>query len=479
MTSPQSWPLTHAVIELAGRAAASPNPPLARAGGQTQLRLRQPLCVAVVGRVSAGKSTMVNALLGEAISPTAGGECTTVVYAFRHGRYETAVVVPRDGSDARVVKLDDNSRLPASMPLPATDVRSVDVTLASPQLERVTLLDTPGLASTHAETSAVTARLLADTADAAAEADALLFCLNGPLMDDEAQAVRGFRVGRGGSRLTGGTALGLLTKADQLSGDRHTTWKQAAELARQMSTRHAETFFGVVPVIGLLAETASTGSLREPHARDLAVLAREWTQDDTESALSHPRMFLELPAAVSGERRQELLDLLGLFGIGELLDALRTGTEPHAAALTNLAYIASGLDEVAKRLNTALDRRADVLKAAAALDELRGLAREAGDRSIEDAAQTMLDRPEMFPLRVMEMAQLLAQGQVRPPRGLIEQAWITVQSGLPPTTRTQAQREAAAWRQWAMLTDGKGQQLARVMVRAWQLAATQEDGHRD
>jgi hypothetical protein len=59
-------------------------------------------------------------------------------------------------------------RLSATIPLPADRLRRVNVTLPASLPQRVTLLDTPGLASTSVETSAVTARMLEDTSDAVA-----------------------------------------------------------------------------------------------------------------------------------------------------------------------------------------------------------------------------------------------------------------------------------------------------------------------
>ena len=64
-------------------------------------------------------------------------------------------------------------------------------------------------------------------------ADAIIFCINTPLKDAEAEAVRLFRSGRAGLPLTGGTAIAVLTKADllaaadRLTHDRRATWKKA------------------------------------------------------------------------------------------------------------------------------------------------------------------------------------------------------------------------------------------------------------
>jgi hypothetical protein len=470
-----SGPLTKAVLRLAERAMLSANASLSDAGRQARERLRRPLSLAAVGRLSAGKSTLINALLDTAISPTAPGECTRVVYVFRYAPWTTAQLQLRDRAAPRVVLLD-GARLPPAFPVPTSAIRSVDVTLTASLLERMTLIDTPGLESTDAANSAVTERLLADSRESAAEADALLFCLNGPLKNAEAEAVRQFQRGRGAMRLTAGTAVAILTKADQFSGDRNTTWKAATEQAQKMSVEHVDLFSSVLPVVGLLAETATTGALREPHARSLAALAGAWTADDTEDALIDAREFLEADGPVDTAGRGPLLDLLGLFGIGELLEAIRGGTPPDAASLTRVARRASGFDEMAARFDKAVGSRADVLKAAAALELLTDQALLVGNRDLFNDARDMLDLPGMFPLQVMEMARQMAGGRVRPPAGLIEQVWMTIQTGLPPATRAEATRAVRAWREWALLADGEGRRLARVMTRAWQLAVADGAG---
>lgn len=469
-----AWPLSDVVVEFAGQVAKSSDFALAAAGRRAQERLAQPLCVAVVGRMKAGKSTLLNALLETAISPTAGGECTEVVYVFSHGIHTTAVANPRDGGDPVPVVLDGPT-LPRELPIPAARLRNIEVTLPVDWLWRTSLVDTPGMASTSTEKSTLTERIVADTEDAAAVADALLFCVNGPLKDDEAEAVRRFKTGRAGGRLTGGTAVGVLTRADQEFGaDRRLVWKKATELTRRMSKQHADLFSVVVPVIGLLAETVMTGALREGHARGLGQLAAAWNPDVSDLALSDARLFVTDPGPLDRSQRQELLDLLGLYGIAELLDAIRAGVPAHAAALTAVAREVSGYDDMSARLRHALGERADVLKAAAALDELIARARRAGDHTVHDRAQILLDRREMFPLRIMEMAQYLARNRVRPPAGLAEEAWIAVTMGLPKVSSRQAADHAAAWRGWAALTDSLGQEVARTMVRAWQLAVSHE-----
>ena len=46
-------------------------------------RLDEPLRLAIAGKVKAGKSTLLNALVGEQLAPVDAGECTKVVTWYR------------------------------------------------------------------------------------------------------------------------------------------------------------------------------------------------------------------------------------------------------------------------------------------------------------------------------------------------------------------------------------------------------------
>jgi len=271
------------------------------------------------------------------------------------------------------------------------------------------------------------------------------------------------------------TKADLLTAADRLTFDRRTAWKQAAELASKLSTDHAGLFACVLPAIGLLAETARTGALREYHARLLASLAQDWSAERAGPALADERMFCSLPGPGEAEQRKELVDLLGLFGIEALLDELRAGAPATAAEMTRVALQASGFDEMRRRLRVQLGSRSDVLKSGAQLNALLEKAQAANERRIYNSAQQLLDKPEMFPLKVFGLGKLLASGRVKPPSGLAEQAWILLSTGLPGVSGQEAASRASEWREWAMTANIEGQNVARVMVRAWHLRALGQD----
>jgi GTPase SAR1 family protein len=61
-------------------------------------RLDEPLRVAIAGMVKAGKSTLLNAIIGEEVAPTDAGECTRVIIWYRHGATPRITMQLRDGA---------------------------------------------------------------------------------------------------------------------------------------------------------------------------------------------------------------------------------------------------------------------------------------------------------------------------------------------------------------------------------------------
>src|SRR3954463_3154796 len=133
-------PLSARVATLCDDALRRVTPDVADQVKHVQIRLSEPLRVAIAGRLKAGKSTLVNALIGRRVAPTAVGECTRVVTRFRYGTADRIDVVHRDGS-RHSLPLDEHGMIPQRLGVPLNRVAHVDVALTSDKLRDLTVVD--------------------------------------------------------------------------------------------------------------------------------------------------------------------------------------------------------------------------------------------------------------------------------------------------------------------------------------------------
>ena len=130
-------------------------------------RLDEPLRVAFAGRVKAGKSTLLNALVGEELAPTDAGECTRIVTWYRDGHTSRVTLHLRDGDERQTTFSRDDGALTVDLGAgPVDDIERIDVQWPSKRLAGMTLIDTPGLGSVNEDGSAPTRRFLAIDDDA-------------------------------------------------------------------------------------------------------------------------------------------------------------------------------------------------------------------------------------------------------------------------------------------------------------------------
>src|SRR5690606_12544585 len=145
-------------------------------------RLNEPIRVALAGTLKAGKSTLVNALVGESIAPTDATEATRIVTWFRHGPTPRVTANHRGGRRSNVPIIRDRAD-PGQRglsfdfaSLDPDDVVDLDVEWPAAELIDATIIDTPGTSSLSRDVSARTLRLLVPE-DGVPRVDAVVFLL--------------------------------------------------------------------------------------------------------------------------------------------------------------------------------------------------------------------------------------------------------------------------------------------------------------
>ncbi|GAB3089248.1 hypothetical protein GCM10027215_38820 [Nocardioides zeae] len=450
-------------------------PDLRRPFEEVRETLHAPLRLAVVGRVKAGKSTLVNALVGRRVAPTAAGECTQVVTWYTYGSPDRAEVQLRDGTSRPLVL--ENGAVPASLDVPVEEVRRIVVHLQAGALRDLTLIDTPGLATLTAANEEATRRaLLGDGSSTAAagDADALLFAIREAERQDDFDFLRDFHRASGSLSATAVNAVCVLTQADLFgSGDLAggDPFALARGVADRIATEHPTDFSAVVPVSGLLAQTARTGLVTEQLARTLRELA------SADPVLLQLWRQIGTPEGIGDAEMTGLWEALGPYGVV----AGRSVAPEGAAALRTWLGSTSGVDELDTAIQRQLLPRAHLIKAIRALSVAATLVPGLPDH--EDARarlETALLDPALHPLAELRALRLL--GAHAPASPLVPRLEAVVDD--PDGVVRGASGAADGLRRAAAYATGEATrsvvpaeiEAARVLARSYQLLARRVAG---
>ncbi len=337
-------------------------------------RLNQPIRIALAGTLKAGKSTLVNALVGENIAPTDATEATRIVTWFRHGPTPKVTANHYGGRRTHVPITRENG--PSAQggltfdfgALDPNDVAGLDVEWPAAELIDATIIDTPGTSSLSRDVSERTLRLLVPE-DGVPRVDAVVFLLRTLNAADIALLKQIGELVGGSSGALG--VIGVASRADEIGAGRLDAMLSANDVAKRFTSEMDKTGIcqAVVPVSGLLALTART--LRQSEFVALEKLAGFDPAELNKAMLSVDRFVRDdssLP--VDAPTRAHLLDRFGMFGIRISIAVLRSGIS-DSVALADELLERSGLVALRDVIDQQFAQRSELLKAHTALLSLR------------------------------------------------------------------------------------------------------------
>ena len=367
-------------------------------------RIHEPLRVAIAGRVKAGKSTLLNALLGEELAPTDAGECTKIVTWYRHGPTYRVHLKLRDGTTRQARFTRDSGFVDVDLGgLHPDTIDRIVVEWPNRRLEDMTLIDTPGIQSASEEVSARTMRLLEEGDDGAGRADAVLYLMR-HLHTSDMDFLEAFR--DDSTTATPINAIGILSRADEIGVGRPDAMRSARRIAERYRhdpklRRLCQT---VIAVDALLAATGATLTQEEYTA--LAQLA-EVPRADMDGLLLSADRFIDPGAGVAVPElaRSHLLQRLGLFGVRSAINSIRMGATPNAGKLSDSLIKRSGIADVLDDLAAQFSARRDVLKARSAMAGILAILAEMDPDAIPDlkrhAEQILASAHQFAEIRVL------------------------------------------------------------------------------
>jgi hypothetical protein len=417
-------------------------------------RLDRPLVVAVTGHVSAGKSTLVNALAGRPVTATGAAETTLVSWWLRRGTDERVVVKLRAGAPLILGIGDELTATEDELDLDA--VEPITVWLNSPLLDDLVIVDTPGLFSPNDERSARARELVhAQTGRASAGADAVVHVTaEAPGAKREAAELDAFAAGFPDLGHAPTNALIVMTKADRYwpaSADPRATAGAALDSARAAWRSRA---WQAIPVAALLAQARLGEADRE-------ILTRLAAREPLDTAIR-----LIAARARSGRAaptESDLLRRLGPYGMAVAARAVGSGADPGDALRA-----ASGIDEVREAVDQMFRARTQTMRTDRMLRELETLAfgREvapAASARLRSAVDDVRAGQDGGGLRVLLALRLAADPRVRLPdeaRDEVRTVFATPTAGdrlvppgspVPAVPRALARDRARWWRALEMV----------------------------
>ena len=374
--------------------------------------LEGPLRIAIAGRVKAGKSTLLNALVGERLAATDAGECTRVVTRYLDGvSYDVEAIDLEGASHPLVFRRLDGV---LSIDLAAFDpdqLARLDVTWPSTALED----DHP-----HRHTGPGVARRpqldalarVPGHGGGSAERRGRGHLPHAPPALSRRRVPR--RLPRSVRRgyVAGQRAWPSCRAPTRSVPEGSTPWRPPAAspsgYRRDPDVRSLCTT--VVAVAALLAESGLTW--REDEAAAVRALAATPDEVRVRMLWSAERFCDPASSELTVELRRSLLQRLGLFGLRLLVEEVREGHVTTAVDMANLLVEVSGLPELRAVIDQLFLPQAQVLKARSALVGLRALARRLGARGHPDGRRLDQEverleasRPEFGQLRLVHLVR--------------------------------------------------------------------------
>lgn len=328
--------------------------------------LDAPMQLAIIGKVSSSKSTLVNAILGKAdVVGTGQMEETFNVSWLKYGPSDADIKVVFKDDTIRYIPRNDWKNWSGQVKNAAKDkVRYLEVTYEHKILKSINIIDTPGLDSEKRIDSLNTINFLKDV-----RPDAIIMAFTRGLAQNTLELIKEFQCsGSNSFSVTPLTAIGLLTKTDFMWHIKEKDIRPNNKAQRDVIDGNIysqfpevkDALFSILPICSMLALASST-----IEDNDINLINKlSATPDGILYEMLHSANdFLDdyFQTELSIIERKYLLDKFGLYGIFEAV-SLAQNHNLTIDSLKSLFREISGYDCLEDMLYSHFGQRSILIK---------------------------------------------------------------------------------------------------------------------
>ncbi len=330
-------------------------------------RLSQPMQLAIIGKISSSKSTLVNAILRkEEVVRTGQMEETFNVSWLKFGDTNADIKVVFKNGDVRYVPHNDWEIWTSHQHenVLKEQVKYIEVSFEDSILKKINIIDTPGLDALSEIDSKNTISFLKEI-----KPDAVIMLFTKSIAESTFSILQDFQnIGSNSFSLSPLNAIGVLSKVDTMWSSmmpekdviedakrviQHTLYDKYPEVKRSL--------FSILPVSSLLGLSSATISEEDyDYIKSLSAIERPILYE----MLSSPDLFMDedYKVNISSEKRLSLYRKFGLYGIYILVNSVQESSVCTLEQLKDILRNKSGFDTLMSTITAHFGDRAVLIK---------------------------------------------------------------------------------------------------------------------
>lgn len=336
--------------------------PLAEAIRNSVDKIDEPMQLAIIGKISSSKSTLVNAILGkDELMSTGQKEMTYNVGWLKYGRPDADIIIHyKDDRPPQSRSRAEFSRLSADASHSEIDNISYIETFDDAEiLKDINIIDTPGLDAKRERDSQNTLDFIAKV-----RPDAVVMLFTHAVAENVLDVVARFNAGASFNPLN---AIGILSKIDVLWQETIPRSESALRIGRKMVGNRkkkdamlSKVLFDLYPISALLFLASTTVTQTDI---DIIKSAFEADENAFVRSLNSTATFLSGSEDVMvSAKRKGLANKIGLYGIYLIVQLLRNGKEVTLSDVKRMFMRESGALDFNKSLYNHFSNRSKLIK---------------------------------------------------------------------------------------------------------------------